>query len=69
MSRKFYAVNRHTGERWKPNPRQEKGDNFLIMCDSGFLVEATFIPWNGFILKPLDPKIWKKVMQRETDEE
>ena len=57
MSRVFYAVNRETGERWLPNPHEEK--QYLVMYDSGYLAVVTFVPWENNYLAPLDPKIWR----------
>jgi hypothetical protein len=57
MSRKFYAVNRQTGERWKPNPHEEK--QYLVMYDSGYLAVVTYRPYEGNHLQSLDPKIWR----------
>jgi len=61
MSRKFYAINRETGERWRPDPNAKK--QFLVMYDSGYLAEVEFIPRNGYNITPLDPKIWEKVVR------
>ena len=58
MSRKFYAVNRETGERWKP--RQEK-DEYLVMYDSGYLAVVDASDYY-LGLSTLDPKIWEVVM-------
>ena len=50
MSRKFYAVNRETGERWKS---RENFDEFLILYsdgelgvidDSGYYLDAYSLP-------------------------
>ena len=52
MSKKFYAINPKTGERWKSN-----GNNFLIMYDTGNLAVVTQ-EWYTEVT-PLDTKIWK----------
>lgn len=57
MSKRFYAVNRETGERWK---RKQKGD-YLVMYDSGYLAEVTQ-DWYTYI-KPLDTNVWKVVVK------
>lgn len=59
MSKKFYAVNRETGERWKPN--KNKDANYLVMYDSGYLAEVEQ-DFYAFI-KPLSPKIWKTIIK------
>ena len=65
MSRKFYAVNRLSGESWKPNPHLSKKDKeFLVMYDSGYLAVVWVSLWETSI-NPLDPKIWEKVLQGE----
>lgn len=68
MSKKFYAVNRVTGEKWKPtrpaiNHRSITEGIFrqyLVMYDSGYLAVVTedFYVY----IEPLDPKIWKTVL-------
>lgn len=57
MSKKFYAVNVETGERWKPNKTYER--QFLVMYDSGYLAVVT----QGFFtyIEPLDRRVWKKI--------
>lgn len=54
MSKKFHAVNRKTGERWRP----EKGKKqYLVMYDSGYLAKVTqdFYTY----IEPLDTKEWR----------
>lgn len=58
MSRKFYAINRETGERWKPDKTKEK--HFLVMYDSGYLAEVESDGWYTYI-STLDPSVWRKV--------
>ena len=68
MSKKFYAVNRVTGEKWKPerttvnhrSTTQGVFRQYLMMYDSGYLAVVTedFYVY----IKPLDPKIWKTVL-------
>lgn len=66
MSKKFYAVNRETGEKWKPNARH-KEKQYLMMYDSGYL--AIIIEYvNSIGIYPLDPKIWKTVIKENTKE-
>jgi hypothetical protein len=61
MSKKFYAVNRETKERWVPvNTNDTK--QYLVMYDSGYLAVVTEIEWAGNSVKPLDTKIWVKVV-------
>ena len=59
MSKKFYAVNREDGERWKPDKRIRK--NFLVMYDSGYLAEVSQ-DWDTYIT-PLDPRVWETVVK------
>lgn len=65
MSRKFYAVNRITGERWKPSVSDSKDKEYLVMYDSGYLavVEEGFYSF----ITPLCPKTWKIVYQEKKD--
>lgn len=58
MSRKFYAVNRETGERWKSDPSYNE---YLVMYDSEYLAVVTDTFY--MTMRPLDPKIWKKVVK------
>lgn len=61
MSKKFYAVNRTTGERWKPR----KGINeFLVMYDSGYLAVATYYDWEGYAISPLNQQEWQCITKR-----
>ncbi len=56
MSKKFYAVNRATGDKWKPKCK----GNFLVMLDSGYLAEVSgYGEWEPSIT-PLNPKIWER---------
>lgn len=65
MSRVFFAINRQTGERWKSNCTQYRKDEghkeFLVMYDSGYLAVAEYIPYNGYTIEPLDPKVWEAI--------
>lgn len=60
MSKKFYAVDRITGERWKPT-----GTQYLVMYDSGYLAVVTqdFYTY----IAPLDTKKWKIVNKMKPD--
>lgn len=54
MSKKFHAVNRKTGERWRP----EKGKKqYLVMYDSGYLAKITEDFYT--FIEPLDRGVWK----------
>lgn len=63
MSKKFYAVNRQTGERWKPEKKESSAicpfRQYLVMYDSGYLAVVTeeFYVY----IQPLDPTEWKIV--------
>lgn len=69
MSRLFYAVNRETGERWKPatdNPEFYAGTDverqYLMAYDSGEVVIAEEYYWGEVnIGYPLCNKTWKVV--------
>ena len=56
MSKKFWAENRTTGERWTPR-KGTLAKQYLVMYDSGYLavVEEDFYTY----IHPLDPKEWK----------
>ena len=56
MKKRFYAINRQTGEKWKPEPSLK---NYLVMYDSGYLAVVT----EGFYthIEPLCTKTWKKI--------
>lgn len=62
MSKVFYAVNRETGERWKPEPNKQQ---FLMMFDTGYLavVEEDFYTY----ITKLDNKIWQTVVKNNID--
>lgn len=60
MSRKFYAVNRETGEKWSS---KKDCKEYLVMYDSGYLAVVTEDFYTH--VSPLDPKVWKKVLQGE----
>jgi len=55
MSRKFYAVNRETGKRWKASPNSP--DDYLMMYDSGYLAVVSFDGFYTHVTK-LDPSTW-----------
>jgi hypothetical protein len=63
MSRKFYAVDRETGARWTPRERKYE-KQYLVMYDSGYLAVVTEHE-EGAHIEPLNPKVWRKVMQGE----
>ena len=61
MSKKFHAVNRETGERWKPKYNEKIGrKQYLVMYDSGYIgvVTEDFYTY----ISPLDPREWKIVL-------
>lgn len=41
MSKKFWAVNRATGEKWRPNKKDGFFRQYLVMYDSGYLAVVT----------------------------
>lgn len=60
MSKKFYAVNRLTGEKWKPS-KKNVNKEYLVMYDSGYLAVVT----EGFYIhiEPLNKKEWEIVVK------
>ena len=56
MSKKFWAINRQTGERWKP----VRGE-YLVMYDSGYLAVVGDSDLGGQFVAPLNPKEWECV--------
>jgi hypothetical protein len=58
MSKLFYAVNRQTGERWKPNKRYR--EEHLFMYDSGYLGVCSYDGFYKHTTK-LCTKTWKVV--------
>lgn len=64
MSKKFYAVHRVTGERWKPPTYSP--DDYLMMWDSGYLavVSGDFYTY----ITELDSKEWKTVTRFKGEE-
>ena len=57
MSKKFWAVSRTTGEKWKPNRNDVSVRQYLVMYDSGYLavVSEDFYTY----ITPLDAKEWE----------
>lgn len=60
MSKKFYAENRETGERWQP---RKDTNEYLVMYDSGYLAVVRDNGWDGHSITPLDKRSWKKVVK------
>lgn len=60
MSKKFKAINRLTGEDWKPK-KIDTGKQYLVLYDSGYAVVVTedFYTY----IEPLDTKEWEVVMK------
>ncbi len=67
MSRKFKAVNRITGEEWKPSGNYKR--TYLVMYDSGYLAVVKEDGWGGTFISPLDPKEWMVVHQQKNSGE
>ena len=59
MSKKFYAVNRDTGNKWKPKHQ----GNYLVMYDSGYLAEVDESDPHTTTIQKLDKRIWRKVVK------
>ena len=58
MASKFYAINRVTNEKWKP---EDNNKQYLVMYDSGKLA---IITEDFYIyIKPLDFKIYKPIFK------
>ena len=57
MSKKFWAVNRTTGVRWKPEIDRPGIHQYLMMYDSGYLAVVTedFYTY----ITPLNAKEWE----------
>ena len=60
MSKKFYAVNRFTGEKWKPSKKNVEKE-YLVMYDSGYLAVVT-VDFYTYI-EPLDTEEWDVVLK------
>lgn len=61
MSKKFYAINRVTGERWKPDKSLGYKSQYLVMYDSGYLAIISQEFYTH--IEPLDTKIWEAVVK------
>lgn len=61
MSKRFYAVNRETGERWKPENEFGVEKSYLMLYDSGYIAVVKDAGYMGTSITPLDPKKWKVV--------
>lgn len=51
MSKKWKAINKVTGEPWKPSSDRHQ---FLVMYDTGFVAVVTDAGWDGHWFEPLD---------------
>ena len=51
MSKKWKAINKVTGEPWKPSSDRHQ---FLVMYDTGFVAVVTDAGWDGHWFDPLD---------------
>ena len=58
MSKKFYAINKITGDKWKPELNKKQ---WLMMYDTGYLavVEHDFYMY----VTPLSPEEWTTVIK------
>ena len=66
MSRLFYAVNRETGERWKPSSKIDRyyggpRKQYLMMYDSGYFAVVSDYGYAGRSISDLCTKTWKIV--------
>ena len=50
MSKKWKAINKVTGEPWKPSSDRHQ---FLVMYDTGFVAVVTDAEWDGHWFDPL----------------
>ena len=63
MSKKFYAVHRETGEKWKPAQKL----HFPVMYDTGYFAECKYYSYAGYSITPLDMSVWKIVWKRKDE--
>ena len=62
MAKKFKAVNRISGETWKPQ-KIYAGKQYLMLYDSGY---AAVVTEDFYIMvTPLNPKEWEVVFRDE----
>jgi len=67
MSKKFYAVHRETGERWKPCKDSSTEHEYIVMYDTGYFAVVKDYGWDGLTIQALDTKVWK-VIWKDKDE-
>ena len=61
MSSKFYAVNRETGEQWKPSEDTINREEFLVITTEGSLGLVIETGYWRTEFYPLCPETWKIV--------
>ena len=65
MNKKFYAVNKKTGERWSPQTKHNGGSNYdnqyLVMYDSGYLAIVSEDFYTH--IEPLDTSVCEKIIK------
>lgn len=59
MSKVFYAINRESGELWKPDTKEKH--QYLMLYDSGYAAVVTEDFYTHVI--PLDAKHWRVVFK------
>lgn len=60
MSKKFKAINKLTGEYWKPTQRLNV-KQYLVLYDSGYAAVVTEDFYT--FIEPLDTKEWEVIMK------
>jgi hypothetical protein len=60
MSKRFYAVNRTTGEQWEPDNKFDR-NQYLVMYTSGYAAVVTEDFYTS--IEPLDRSIWEVVIK------
>lgn len=62
MSKKWKAINKVTGEPWKPSSDRHQ---FLVMDNTGFIAVATDYGYDGYYFEPLDMTQYYIVYKRK----
>jgi hypothetical protein len=64
MSKKFYAVNKVNGEKWKPDDNGFYDKQYLVMYDSGKLAVVSQEFYTH--ISPLNTDIWEPVINEDS---
>lgn len=58
LKKKLFAINKQTGEPWKPNTKMYE-HHYLVICDTGVVSEVC-TNWGGYsLVSPLDKDAWE----------